>query len=463
MPVLNRPLARIYTPPTCTLEVTAQTSALSRWTRKPTVKSLQFLLSLEGQQHDRTTVKLRGDQTQLAELSAAVSQYLQELLARRASELTIRSVTLDRSQAAVAEPLAAVVTVPQLRPHSLLNHEFLLGHLATEQTGPSIMLKVSQLYDLAMALDDYAADFQSLADLAVAPTWRTALPLARSAAAVLLTVGLGSTVWRLFQPQFIATKDAGRSPSVGTALVPSPSPSQPLPSLSAPSLKPLVLPTIQLPSRSRAPGSVLSTPDQPPQPKAIPSGSPRLSLPSPSTPSTSQRLPGEIALAPAPAPKPAPVPAPISPPALEQTPPASSGLTQSFSTQLRKGASGTASDQATAPAAKAAPRSSRQQSESSSLFDTIPQVAEVRDSVAARWKPESLPPKVLEYRLTLNPNGTLAQVEPLGTSAQQYLTQLALPALGAPFVSAVSSGGRPIIRLVVSPDGTLQTFPDSGG
>jgi Domain of unknown function (DUF4335) len=459
MPVLNRSLARIYTPPTCTLEVTAQTSALSRWTRKPAVKSLQFLLSLEGQEGDRTPVELRGDQTQLAELSVAVGQYLQELLARRASELTIRSAP-ESPQVAVAEPPTIVSRVLQLRPHSLLNHELLLGHLATAETGPSITLKVSQLYDLATALDDYNADFQSLAELAVAPTtWRTALPLARSAAVVLLTVGLGATVWRLFQPEFIATNDAGRVPNAGPAQVPSPSPSKSLPSLRPPSLKPLVLPTVQLPSRSRAPGSV-PTPDQPTPPNAT-SLSPGLNSPSPSTPSTLQRFPGEIALAPAPTLKPAPAPAPL-PPAMEQAP-SEPGLNQSFSAHLRTGASGAASDQANAPAAKAAPRSQRQQSNASSLFDTIPQVAEVRDSVAARWKAEPLPPKILEYRLTLNPNGTLAQVEPLGTSAQQYLTQLALPALGAPFVSAVSAGGRPIIRLVVSPDGTLQTFPDSGG
>ena len=460
MPVLNRPLARIYTPPTCTLEVNAQTSALSRWTNKPAVKSLQFLLSLEGQLDNRTSVELRGDQNQLAELSAAVGAYLQELLARRASDLTVRSAAPSGTQLAVAEPSTAMVAVPQLRPRSLLTHELLFGSLATAQTGPGTLLKVSQLYDLATALDDFAADFQSLSDLAAAPpTWRTALPLARSAAVVLLTVGLGATVWRLFQPDFIATNEAVQAPSASSRQSPSPSASKATPSLGKPFLKPLVLPSIQLPSRGKSSSLTTPAPDAGSSFKISPSVSPSLSPPS-ASPQPNPRLPGEIALA--------PVPSAPEPSALRPVPPLTPNQTDSFSAQLRSGA---ASDQASAPAAKAAPRSLSQQAEasgqssrqSSSLFDTVPQVSEVRESIAARWKPESLPPKVLEYRLTLNPNGSLAQVQSLGVSAQQYLAQLSLPDLGAPFVSATAGGGRPTIRLVVSPDGTLQTFPDSGG
>ena len=112
----------------------------------------------------------------------------------------------------------------------------------------------------------------------------------------------------------------------------------------------------------------------------------------------------------------------------------------------------------TAPSAAA-----RQQVGQSSLFDTIGQVAEVRDYVASRWQPANPPASTLEYRLTLNPDGSLAQVEPLGASAQQYLNQLPLPAPQSPFVSAVGSGRRPTVRLVLRPDGTVQTFLDGAG
>ena len=90
MPVLTRPISRIYTPPTCTLEVTAQPSALSRWTGTPVIKSLQFLLSFEGlSQSDREPIEIRGDQTQLTQLSNVVTDYIQTLLASRANDLPI--------------------------------------------------------------------------------------------------------------------------------------------------------------------------------------------------------------------------------------------------------------------------------------------------------------------------------------------------------------------------------------
>jgi Domain of unknown function (DUF4335) len=440
MALLTRSISRIYTPPTCTLEVTAQPSALSRWTATPAVKSLQFLLSFEGHQGDREPIEIQGNQAQLAELATAVTHYIELLLASRASHLTVRASIAssnDSSVTLIGPP--AVTSDVQIRSHSLLTHELMLGSLASESSGPSVLLKVSQLYDLASALDDYTVDFQSLA-LISAPTWRTALPLARSAAAVLLAVGLGATAWRLFQPGLVAVNETERSPSATTALAPpTASSSRALPPLRPQPVTPLALPTVQLPSRTpsnpagpKAPATLA----QPPQPSQSTSPSPpKLSKPSART------VPGEIALAPA-------LPSSKS----------SRRLSPSTSNRL-------AQDQAFSQSSEASPSApqvlARQpQSSSSSLFDSIAQVAEVRDYVAARWSPATLPPKTLEYRLTLNANGSLAQVEPLGTSAQQYLNQLSLPVAQAPFVSAVTSGGQPTIRLVLSPDGRVQTFLD---
>jgi hypothetical protein len=491
MPVLARPLSRIYTPPTCTLEVTAQPSALSRWTGTPIIKSLQFLLSFEGlSQGDREPIEIRGNQTQLADLSNVVTDYIQTLLASRATDLSIRpssdlpirsshlpdslteSLSASASEANVVteSPLpAASAPSVQIRPRSLLTHELTLGSLANESSGSSVVLKVSQLYDLATALDDSATDLQHLPALSVAsPSWRNALPLAQGAAAVLLAVGLGTAAWQLSQPGFVAVNKPQRSPDTTTALAPpisSPS-SKALPSLHPRPSKPSMLPSIKLPSRSESPSA--SSGANSPRGSASTSGradvfsSSGQSLAKPGVPSgakdrasssSDRTRSGEVAIAPAPAPA-----SPANPASDSQLGNSQFNSRGAFaeSRAMSKAAESKATE--TAPGAAA-----RQQVGQASLFDTIGQVAEVRDYVASRWQPAAPPSKTLEYRLTLNTDGSLAQIEPLGASARQYLKQLPLPAPQSPFVSAVGSGGRPTVRLVVRPDGTVQTFLDGAG
>jgi Domain of unknown function (DUF4335) len=499
MPVLARPISRIYTPPTCTLEVTAQPSALSRWTGTPVIKSLQFLLSFEGlSQGDREPIEIRGNQTQLANLSNVVTDYIQTLLASRATDLSIQPSNLlshiphappDHPTDPLNEstvitesslPVSSGSSV-QLRPRSLLTHELTLGSLANESSGSSVVLKVSQLYDLATALDDSAADLQHLPALSVASSsWRTALPLAQSAAAVLLAVGLGTAAWQLFQPSFVAVRKPQRSPDITTALAPSASPSsKALPSLRPRPAAPLNLPSIQLPSRSNLPSASSSSINSKGNPKGsdangqadvfsssgqslakpvTPSGARTQSSSKDSTAQLRQKAqPGEIAIAPAPPQASTSAPAP--------NPASDSQLSNSQLNNSQFNSRGAfAESRSMAKSSETAPsKAARQSVGQSSLFDTIGQVAEVRDYVASRWQPATPPPKTLEYRLTLNTDGSLAQVDPLGASAQQYLSQLPLPAPQSPFVSAIASGRQPTVRLVVRPDGTVQTFLDGAG
>lgn len=488
MPVLARPISRIYTPPTCTLEVTAQPSALSRWTGTPVIKSLQFLLSFEGlSQGDREPIEIRGDQTQLANLSNVVTDYIQTVLASRASDLSIQPSPSDHPIAALNQSAISTESLLpaapnssnsadsadsaiQLRSRSLLTHELTLGSLANERSGSSLILKVSQLYDLATALDDSAVDLQHLPTLSVAsPSWRNALPLVSSAAVILLTVGLGTAAWRLFQPGLVAVQQPPRSPDTITALAPpaSPSSSKALPSLRPRPSAPLTLPSIKLPSRSDSPlassssnnpasstskssgqADSFSSLDQSSAKSSTSSGA---STARNTAPQPSAQKPGAIAINPAPASEPNPA----------------TGTNAASNSQL-----GTAQFNSRGALAESRPMAkssssdasnTHQQVGQSSLFDTIAQVAEVRNYVASRWQPTSPPTKTLEYRLTLNADGSIAQVDPLGASAQQYLGQLPLPALQSPFVSAVGSGGRPTVRLVVHPDRTVQTFLDGAG
>jgi hypothetical protein len=435
-------ISRIYTPPTCTLEIRAQQAALSRWFGKPVLQSLQFLLSFEGvNPAARESIEIQGDQTQLSTLTEAVTTYIHNLLAYCPTDLPLTAAMSGRSS--MLDPTAPV----QLRPRSLLTHELMLGELATEQSGPSLVLKTSQLYDLATALDNCTADLQQLPSQIAAPSRSlVGLPLLRSAAVVVLTVGLGTATWRLLQTGPIVQQPL--APTATTALTPSKTPiakvvippppaassTSPLPTIQLPtrSDNPFAKPKLQNPTESRSNTDVFSASQSLSQ-----SSTPKSPEPSAAEPPSDRDQSSTIALQPI-------------------TPDAPAGTITPPSAMTRKNAA--QSTQEFSQSLESAPAAAPSQP---TLFDTASQVEEVRDYIAARWKPASPPPKTLEYRLTLNPDGSLGQVEPLGASAQQYLTQLPLPTSQTPFVSPISAGTSSNIRLVVRPDGTVQTFLDS--
>src|SRR6478672_1108304 len=81
MPFLSTSVLRRYTPPTCTLEIVAQDSPLSRWAGRPLLRKLRFQLSFDDPRlPDAEQVSLRGDRFQLSELCEAVSAYVQDFL-----------------------------------------------------------------------------------------------------------------------------------------------------------------------------------------------------------------------------------------------------------------------------------------------------------------------------------------------------------------------------------------------
>jgi Domain of unknown function (DUF4335) len=438
MSVLSPTISKLYTPPTCTLEVTAKASPLSRWTNTPTVRSLQFLLSFDSlAQRARESVEIYGDRNQLSALTETVTHYIQTVLASQPSNLPLSVPEQPESPATTPDISGAVA----LRPRSLLTHELWLGNLATEQSGPSLLLKASQLYDLATALEDCTADLQQLPTL-IAADRPPVMPFLRSAALVLLTVGLGTATWRLFQTGPVAVNPSASTSK--TAMAPSATPSvsalPPVPS--APS-RPLNLPSIQLPTRSSSPLA--------PNPRAQQNSnlsersSSTADLASKPSRTMASRQPSQ---------------------SMTSLPPENLvGSTQDAAGQQTVASAPSASisrSKAFSQSFKAAPAPSRA-TDQATLFDTIPQVAEVRNYVATRWQPSAPLPKTLEYRVTVNGDGSLGGVEPLGVSAQQYLTQVPLPQSSAAFVSAPASGSRQNIRMLLHQDGTVQTFLDTTG
>jgi Domain of unknown function (DUF4335) len=440
MPVLSPTISKLYTPPTCTLEVTAKASPLSRWTRTPAIQSLQFLLSFDRPgQRTREPVEIYGDRAQLAALTETVTQYLQAFLASRSTDLPLTSPSGEPlplpTLTTAANPNAVV-----LRPYSLLTHELRLGNLATPESGPSVMLKASQLYDLATALEDCSADMEHMPSL-IAAERPSVMPWLRSAAILLITVGIGTATWRLFQTGPVAVRPS--APRSETAMAPAVTPSPPAPSpLPSMPSKPLNLPSIQLPTRSTTPLGIERAVKENQKLAETPPSNKKLSGSANSVAKT--QPPQSVASLPS--------------VELQQSAPDAAGQQADralSSGNMARSKSPSMFEAAPAPISKTAPQQM--------LFDTIPQVAEVRDYVATRWQPASPPPKTLEYRVTLNGDGSLEKVEPLGVSAQKYLDRVPLPKGTSAFVSPTAAGTRPSVRLLLRQDGTVQTFLDSRG
>ncbi|NEO26896.1 MAG: DUF4335 domain-containing protein, partial [Kamptonema sp. SIO4C4] len=193
-------IKRRYTPPTCTLEVTAKASPLSRWQRNPLVKNLQFELRFDDpRQLEDDPVSITGDRNQLDRLCDTVTTYIQTFLA-------------NKTPLPLFTPAEAPETSPNpqlsLQPRSLLTHDLLLGDLNTAQSVQQVSLNTTQLFDLATALERYSSEVDHLPKLS---SPRQPTPLwAKTAALFILALGVTTAIMRVTQETqdtFTATSD----------------------------------------------------------------------------------------------------------------------------------------------------------------------------------------------------------------------------------------------------------------
>ena len=66
--------------------------------------------------------------------------------------------------------------------------------------------------------------------------------------------------------------------------------------------------------------------------------------------------------------------------------------------------------------------------------------------------------QTLEYSVQIDENGSIQSIVPMGKAAADYIDRTNMPLAGEPFVSAVSNGKNPKIRVVLRPNGRVQTF-----
>ncbi|NEP28687.1 DUF4335 domain-containing protein, partial [Moorena sp. SIO3I6] len=285
---------RRYTPPTCTLSIWANRSPLSRWVGQSVVKKLRFELRFDDpRKPEEQQVTLRGNAEDLDVLYEAVDGYVQHFLepspnqlvasgnskavghATRSAEVTPLTVlTLPTPQ---AENATAVPTQPiHLQSKGLLSHSLFLGKLANEESGSVVDLSATQLFDLATALDEYAAEVVSLPKLNQ-PSWKPeSSGWMRTAASMLLAVGVTAAVIKLLEKPQPVEKAKTLTTEVPTTALDSskigkkraisqvpPAPSTPIPT---PSVPPRLSPGTKLPPPPplKPPSPPVRTPPPPP-------------------------------------------------------------------------------------------------------------------------------------------------------------------------------------------------------
>jgi hypothetical protein len=449
---------RRYTPPTCTLEVAAIGSALSRWTDRAVLKNLRFELSFDDPtQNSDQQVTIRGDRNQLEALWDAVSGYVQSLLMQSESRLEPRDHLSNGVEAPDSiSPLHDAGI--KLQPKGWLSHELHLGNLANADSAV-IPLTTLQLFDLANALDEYHSEALTLPSLG-RPRWIKAVPngWVKTAAAAVVVLGVSVPVVKfitdLSAPQVASTPALTKDVEISTAQragdLPTPAaPGRTPPPLTLTPLNPTAPPppvgTTVFPAP--VPG-VATVPDTPPASVPI----------APSQPTTIE-IPTESSfpdIPDSPAAAPSIEPSPSAPPRLEGTDlddlAASTAPSSADTLNDELAAAGLSAPNAAA-SARSAPAASASSANASSN-----QAEEVKSYFQQNWQPQEGLTETLEYRLLLKADGSLQRILPLGDASRNFVDRTNMPLLGEVFVSPTVDGREPQIRVVLEPDGRVQTF-----
>jgi Domain of unknown function (DUF4335) len=210
MPLSNSVIRR-YTPPTCTLEVLAQSSPLSKWMNKSVLKQLRFELRFDDPRlPEEQRIAIRGDRDQLEALCAVVTTYVQAFLEKSPDQFWQSYSTPDINKAldgieiqdnhnsssrisTLGKPFNTQIPKADIyiEPKSHLSHNLFLGTLASPTTGSAVQLSLLQLFDLASACDEYASDVMALPNLNTTQRrTRTSIPAWAPVAAV-IAIGVG--------------------------------------------------------------------------------------------------------------------------------------------------------------------------------------------------------------------------------------------------------------------------------
>ncbi|MFP4298025.1 MAG: DUF4335 domain-containing protein [Spirulinaceae cyanobacterium] len=472
--IFSRSAIRRYTPPTCTLQVTAKKSPLQAWTSRPLFENARFELRFDDpRQLESQQVVLTGNSEQLEALYQAVSDYVQNFLyhstpARLTAYVATSGSEGETESVAVPGLLASdskfVTRTPTVQPLGLLSHKLYFGDLATEKSDDGIPLSATQLFDLATALENYHTEMTVLPNL---PPPRPAIPLrtwGSAVAGVIVAVGLTATVITVMD-NTIETSETAIEPLTESD---SEERISEIPTLPNPPVEPIPLPTVpdnlasgdQLPpppAVNRSPGS----PNAPDTVETVPRNN--------SENRTTTQLPTspDVSVQPRPTQNPPAAIPPGNDPAanipslgdsVPQAPLPDIQPQQPNAPESLAEALGQNRPNAPESVAEALGQNRSNAPESSTARDNIPQTNQIQSYFEQNWQPPDNLEEELRYRLIVNTDGTLKRIIPLSTISGRFIDRTPMPLLGTDFgITPPSNNATPQIRVVLRPDGGVET------
>ncbi|OKH18565.1 DUF4335 domain-containing protein [[Limnothrix rosea] IAM M-220] len=470
--MLSPTLIRRYTPPTCSLEVVAKASALSQWTGNPVIKELKFELSLDDPRLvTENKILLTGDRQQLEDLVEVVTDYVQNFLQQTNPVFDFaptQNIYTYQTQGSTPANVATIAR-PQLETKGLLSHRLHLGRLANDVSGQTIQLSATQLYDLANALESYSAEMVALPTLTANQNRKNVMRWGAIAASFLVVVGLSKTAFDMQQAaqnETAASLEAvEESPADFEQQVVPPNLHSSYSFSEVPELEEALnaekadptnvnlkpINTNARPSTSGDSGS--SRNDRSPassnesRPESGSAAQPRVNAPQPPAIATAPsavipRTAGSV-------PSASGTLAPASPVPSASVPQPSSAAVQreaqadwSNGAELNSVAMNFYSDEFAAAPVLTGDRLNQTQQ----FFD-------------ANWQTPDGLQETLEYRLNIDQAGNLQKVIPLGKASELYQNRLSYLTTGKQIVNPTEIAPQ-TIRLVLDPDGTVQTFEE---
>ena len=473
-----------YTPPTCTLEITAKQPWLSRLRGESALEDIQFQLSFDDPRLPKEEyISVSGDRHQLQNLHQAVHHYVQQFLKTPVQPNAIFNISPANSDTNI-----------HLKSDGVLYHHLFLGSLAPQAIPSDVQLSALQLFDLDSALQECITE---LADIPTRESRPSAiLPIARTILTILVSIGaltgliklinasrqqatpIAETVRETPTPQPISPPNIVSSPTLEPLPTPTPSATPPAaetlsPKLPAVTTAPLAVPAPIFPDTANLPTPTTYpavTPTQnefviiPREP--IPSSSTVASVPS--TPSQPNNIP--ISSQPNFTPTPAPATPPVAinqiPPVIELPPLQNPGTPVAVNTPISESDIEILPNEVKPeePVSYLAQLNKRPQTiaatrqEDTTLFDQIPQVAEVRNYFQQNWYPPKSLKRSLQYSLQLNTDGSLHSITPIGQPSINRLQQIEFPMAETPFVSRLEQEEPVKIRVILEPSGRVRTF-----
>lgn len=488
--VINTSSFRRYTPPTCTLEI-YHPHFWGNWGAKTFPPQFSFQLHFDDPRLPKSEKSIiLGDRNLLEKLREKINEYISKYL---------ESDNLEGESLTCALPLDNQEEFISISRDSAYRHRLFYQCFFPKEEILEVILTNTQLFDFVNALCAYHRDAtKPIFDNGESMSSNIGLSITITA----LAFALGGAIWWRYERQMADTIPVDQTTEVIPSNVEDVIPPIPLDAKTLPSI---VAPEVPENLKNREP--LLPPPStitQPPQPNdtniannsiensnnnLAPSQQANLIIvPQPPAPAISNlpsppidtTTPNIISLQPSPS---AVTPSfqptkPLTPPSLPQYPTRLSTLPTLQSNNSEVATTATPPK----PSNNLAPAINSLNSVSPNVIENSPQFSQqisrldsslndkksggivssdVKQYFQGKWQPPENLRQSIEYRLKFNQNGSLAKVTPVGQVAIVFLDRTGIPLLGEKITSSFSDQEQVTVRLILSPNGNVQTFHEA--